>query len=933
MTAEVDTETRAPSSALDGASGSTQPDTSGAPPGPPRRARKPRARPHSVEIAQAGESLAPAPDHAATPIPAPRRKRASTTTTTPHETSEIREPPQPARARRTSAGARRRESGILGLTERAQALPERQTLFTLPDALLLAAPTIRKALLDGTLESASQGLVETLALTLAPAIVTLWIVQPTPWAGNASRVGGVELSPSLRLRAHAAFPGELRQTVASDLSRDDGGMDPLVEEVVTSRQSVVIHDALEHPLAREWTPMFFGASTPLATLAAYPLRARGQLLGVLAVGAGARLTARQIATVVELSDLTALSADRDRLLAYSRSHDALAQTVVRHAPVAMALVIGADYLLALANPAFAELLGVESDAPLAGKRLAEVVGDRADAIAATLRLDAAYAGDEPQAMVELPIHRSGRMTYWNVTISPLVGAGAAGGALVAAVEVTRQVLARQRAQESADLARERVRQMTALHATSLAVASQLGADPHELLADLLRRSIELLSARAGAIYMLDARHDTLEVSVCQGLRGDYTGSRIPSGAGIVGQVARTGKGMIVDDYRAYPFRAAIYDNEPFTAIMAAPLVAHGRVVGVLDILDDGGRRTFTEEDLRLLELFAAQAAQAAENARTYVELERAYRKQRDLDRLKDDFIATASHELRTPLTGVQGFLELLLDLPAAQADPLMLEFGRRAADSAQELVEIAERLLQTARLDTGRLDLHSSPVRLAPVVERVLGSFGDLQAAQGNQHTLQSDVPMGVVAQADLGRLKEVLDNLVSNAIKYSPPGSEISVRCAPAPFGLASRAPVDALLHDMTGESLADAPERFVDGPTVALPIFISDDDDVALDPTRGACQPARALLEAAETRPYVVLTVRDQGIGVPEHERSRLFGRFSRLDAARVSQARGAGLGLYICRQLARAMGGDVWLHESEPGRGSVFAVALPALARPTT
>jgi signal transduction histidine kinase len=74
----------------------------------------------------------------------------------------------------------------------------------------------------------------------------------------------------------------------------------------------------------------------------------------------------------------------------------------------------------------------------------------------------------------------------------------------------------------------------------------------------------------------------------------------------------------------------------------------------------------------------------------------------------------------------------------------------------------------------------------------------------------------------------------------------------------------------------------------------------------------------------------VSDQGIGVPENERARLFGRFSRLDGARLSQTRGAGLGLYICRQLARAMGGDVWLQESEPGRGSVFAVALPALAR---
>src|SRR5262249_25387962 len=155
------------------------------------------------------------------------------------------------------------------------------------------------------------------------------------------------------------------------------------------------------------------------------------------------------------------------------------------------------------------------------------------------------------------------------------------------------------------------------------------------------------------------------------------------------------------------------------------------------------------------------------------------------------------------------------------------------------------------------LDLHSGPVRLAPVVRRALHSFGDLEAAQGTQHALIADVPVGFVAQADLGRLKEILDNLLSNAIKYSPPGSEITVRCAPAAFGLAGRLPVEALEHDMSGETLADAPERFVDGPTVALPIVITDGDDASLDHSRGACQPARALLEVAETRPYVMLTV----------------------------------------------------------------------------
>jgi len=75
----------------------------------------------------------------------------------------------------------------------------------------------------------------------------------------------------------------------------------------------------------------------------------------------------------------------------------------------------------------------------------------------------------------------------------------------------------------------------------------------------------------------------------------------------------------------------------------------------------------------------------------------------------------------------------------------------------------------------------------------------------------------------------------------------------------------------------------------------------------------------------------VSDEGMGIAPGERSQLFGRFSRLDSARESQIRGTGLGLYICRQTMRTMGGDVWLATSAPGQGSVFAFALPA-ASPT-
>lgn len=520
-------------------------------------------------------------------------------------------------------------------------------------------------------------------------------------------------------------------------------------------------------------------------------------------------------------------------------------------------------------------------------------------------------------MIELPIHLGRGITYWNVTTSPVVGEGGAiGGVLVAAVDVTRQVIARHRAQESADVAQERIGQMLSLHATTLATSSQVGSDPSQLLASILRRSINLLDAQAGVIYARGRRGDELDVVVSEGLRRDYTGSVIRVGQGLAGIVAQTGQGRVIDDYRAYPAHSAIYDDETVTAIISVPLAHHGQVVGVLDVLDDAERRAFTDDDLWLLELFAAQAAQAMENARMYVELESAYRKQRELDRMKDDFIATASHELRTPLTGVQGYLELLRDYPSVQADPTVATFVNNAADSADDLADIAERLLQTSRLDTGRLEPHTTPVRLARVIQESLRSFRALQEAQGGAHELSMEAPDDVYVQADLGLLKEALDNLISNAIKYSPQGGRVRVLWAPAIF---DESPAET-------EDVGDIGER----PTLYLRSLTSGDaqDSTAQD---DPCAPMPAMVEAARAQPYHAVLVCDEGIGIPEEERPNLFGRFSRLDSARMRQIRGVGLGLYICRQTLRAMGGDIWLHESEPGSGSVFAFALPGAAAP--
>lgn len=856
------------------------------------------------------------------------------------------------RARRAPGRGHTRESGVTGLAERARIA---STTFSTPllDPLLNALPSLRHALLNRALDDALRAAGAQLGAALAPSAVQFWIADPGIWGGETDRVGGLELFPTLRARVSVtasreaasasaalwepgslAFDGTSAPPPGVTITRESIATDPLIEEVASSRRAVILNDADTSPLARAWLVRLGNVAGPQApgepligSLLALPLRARGQFLGVMAIASRPRLAPRQLTALHELADLVALAADRDRLLSYSRTQEALAQTVVRNAPVAMALLTGEEHVIALANPAFFDLLGVEESALALGLPLASVIPEGSERLALALRLDAVYHGSQPQAMLELPVMLPRGVTYWNVTTSPVNGDGeAAGGVMVAAADVSRQVASRHRAQESADVAQERIAQMTALHATSLATASQVGGDPRELLASILRRSISLLDARAGVIYARSTRRDDLEVMISQGLKGDYTGVRVKLGQGLAGSVARSGQGRVVTEYHTDPAQASMYDGEDFGAIISVPLASHNQVIGVLDVLDDAGRRAFTDDDLWLLELFAAQAAQAMENARVFVELEAALRKQRELDRMKDDFIATASHELRTPLTGAKGFLDLLLDYPTVQTDPLMLEFVQQASSSANELEEIAERLLQTSRLDTGRLGLKAAPVALADAVRESLRAFRALDTAQGGQRLIEMDVPAGVTVLADRGRLKETLDNLISNALKYSPGGGRVRVLWTPAVF--------EALEGDEGGEDAPGAlgavatPTASMDErPTVRLhALATSDDVDENADPDNDPCAPSAALVEATRRRAFHAILVCDEGMGIPEQERAQLFGRFARMESARLSQIRGVGLGLYICRQTVRAMGGDVWLHGSEVGRGSVFAFALP-------
>jgi len=230
--------------------------------------------------------------------------------------------------------------------------------------------------------------------------------------------------------------------------------------------------------------------------------------------------------------------------------------------------------------------------------------------------------------------------------------------------------------------------------------------------------------------------------------------------------------------------------------------------------------------------------------------------ERQLERLKADFIATVSHELRTPIAAVHGAAKTL-----GREDITLPEESRRRlleiiAEQSERLAGIVTDILLASQLDNGNLALATQQVDAAAVARRVIDA-ARIHAPKAVTLELVAPPELPPVA-ADADKLQQVLGNLVGNAVKYSPDGGRVEVR------------------------------------------------------------------LELRETG--LSITVRDEGLGIAESELPWIFEKFYRVDPNMTRGASGSGLGLYICRELVRRMGGSIWVR-STPGSGSTFSVLLPS------
>jgi signal transduction histidine kinase/DNA-binding response OmpR family regulator len=343
---------------------------------------------------------------------------------------------------------------------------------------------------------------------------------------------------------------------------------------------------------------------------------------------------------------------------------------------------------------------------------------------------------------------------------------------------------------------------------------------------------------------------------------------------------RTGEVVVVEDVLNDPLMEDVKENMtdlPFRSVMALPLAFRGEILGAMLLRATRAETGFTHDEIVMARIIAGASTNALRNAALYQriakknealermneELSIANQELENLSLAKSDFVSMVSHELRTPLTSIIGFSELLAEAHIGELSKEQEEYIRQILRKGKDLLSLINDLLDTGRLESGKLALRYREVDLEDVILSVRSSTRHVTESLP---TINTHIPEDLPAfEGDTSKITQVLTNLVTNALKFSPPGS-----------------PVDIIARKIPGRRESD----------------------------RGN---------------LIQISVKDRGIGIPEEERQRIFDQFIQVQQGSSRTFQGAGLGLYICKSFVELHGGKIWV-DSNVGEGSTFHFTIP-------
>ncbi|HEX8145782.1 MAG TPA: GAF domain-containing sensor histidine kinase [Pyrinomonadaceae bacterium] len=402
----------------------------------------------------------------------------------------------------------------------------------------------------------------------------------------------------------------------------------------------------------------------------------------------------------------------------------------------------------------------------------------------------------------------------------------------------------------------------------LLLSLQHGTEPHEKVREVIERVGEVLDLdRCVAVLFADDEHDDFCGEWCaEGVEPVTSWREVRERSPVRYALRTTRRPQVVPDVYAHPLAEGnreLLERTCLKSLVVVPVMHRGRVIGSISGHQTRGRREWSEDDVDLLVAVATHVGATLENARLIGEL-------REANRLKDQFLATLSHELRTPLTAINGWVEMLSGREELLRGSGDLADGIRAiGSSATSLTQLINDLLDLSRIQRGVLRLHRD---LLDVNELVRGAERAVrQSANARRLELRLELAPGLPPTiADAQRFQQILWNLLSNSIKFTPKGGRVCVRT-----------------------------RLFQDTP-----------------PGEGG----------AGSR-WVEVEVEDTGEGIPADFMPHIWERFRQADATATRRHGGLGIGLSLVKELVEAHGGRIEA-ESKQGHGSRFTVRLPVI-----
>jgi signal transduction histidine kinase/CheY-like chemotaxis protein len=430
----------------------------------------------------------------------------------------------------------------------------------------------------------------------------------------------------------------------------------------------------------------------------------------------------------------------------------------------------------------------------------------------------------------------------------------------AAVAVRHVGLMRTLESRSAELA-GKVDQLEALSEVGEAVRSSLDLD--EVLVTIVTNAVRLTGTDGGSLMEYDESSGIFFVRCAYGssqaLLDRLQEVRIERESTLVGRAALDRRPVEVADLANLagepldPHLQALYDDG-WRSVLAVPLLRQDQMLGAL-VIRRRTTGTFSAETLELLETFAGQSALAIVNARLYRELATKSAELEVVSQHKSEFLASMSHELRTPLNAVIGFSEVLLDQMFGPVNERQRDYLRDIWTSGRHLLELLNEILDLSKVEAGHMVLEYSTFEVAGCLDYGLSLMRERAGQHGIELALEVAPDVGDI-EADELRLKQVVVNLLTNAVKFTPDGGHVVVRA------------------QRSGDDL--------------------------------------------------LVTVTDDGIGVPPEDRERIFASFQQ-GGRGAPKEEGTGLGLTLSRRIVELLGGRIWL-ESDVGSGSTFGFTVP-------